>query len=323
MLRIGLVSAGSYGASYRDPSVPRTPGSFHGTAFASTFNGFDAEKKAALYDPHKYTFSPAGVVLEEGRIVKVWDPLRESAEILAEVCSIPEVCDTAEECSSGVDAVIIVDDGSAKQYQYAFAPLRAGIPVFCDKPLAMTTAEAKQVQAVVEETGTKFMSASSLRFVPDIVKLRDEIAAGALGNVPIVSTACGNDLVYYGIHALCMYLGVFPHDEAISCLNVGQEGRNIVRVRYASGRDLVLVVGEMPHMSGGWQITVYSEKGWRLMQPDLTNLYMYLLQAFMDYVLRDECTVPVGEEVAVIATLEAGRRSLVEGREVAVAEILG
>jgi predicted dehydrogenase len=194
--------------------------------------------------------------------------------------------------------------------------------VFCDKPLAMTTAEARRVQAVVDETGTRFMSASSLRYVPDIVQLRHEIASGAFGQVPIVCTACGNDLVYYGIHALSMYLGVFPHDQAVSCINVGQPGRNIVRVRFASGRDLVLVVGEQPYMSPGWQITVYGEKSWRLLQPDLTNLYGYLLQAFVDYVQQDQITVPVAEEVAVIATLEAGQRSLAEGREVAVAELL-
>ena len=34
--------------------------------------------------------------------------------------------------------VLIVDDGSGEQWKYALAPLRKGVPTFCDKPLAMT-----------------------------------------------------------------------------------------------------------------------------------------------------------------------------------------
>ena len=47
-LRIGLVSAASYGAAYGSDPQPRTPGSNHGTAFATTFNGFDEEKAKAF-----------------------------------------------------------------------------------------------------------------------------------------------------------------------------------------------------------------------------------------------------------------------------------
>ena len=44
MIKLGIISAATYGATYRGEAVPRTPGSFHGTAFASTYNGFDAAK---------------------------------------------------------------------------------------------------------------------------------------------------------------------------------------------------------------------------------------------------------------------------------------
>ena len=43
-LRLGIVSAASYGATYGPEPKPRTPGSNHGTAFATTFNGYDEEK---------------------------------------------------------------------------------------------------------------------------------------------------------------------------------------------------------------------------------------------------------------------------------------
>ncbi|MHB8995734.1 MAG: Gfo/Idh/MocA family protein [Armatimonadota bacterium] len=321
MLKIGLISAGSYGASYNNPEAKRTPGSFHGTAFACTFNGYDPEKVAELYTANKYTFAAAGKVIPGCKVVKVWDPMRETAEMLAKACDIPEVTDTADEASTGVDAVVIVDDGSARQYEYAYTPLKAGIPTFCDKPLAMTTKEALQVQKWVEETGTKFMCSSSLRFIPDIVNTKKEVEEGKWGQVWVATSSCGNDLVYYGIHALSMAYGVFG-DRAVSVMNVGQEGRNLARVRFDSGRDCVLIVGEQPYMSAGWQFNLYGSAGWKPMTPDLADLYTYLQQAFVDYVLEDKQTVPVDVEVEMIAALEAGKVSLREGREVTVAEML-
>lgn len=310
-LKVGLVSAASYGR----PGETRTPGSHHGTAFATACNGFDPKKRPQLTG----TFVAAAKRIENVQVVRIWDPVRSAAEKLADVCGIPTVCDRPGQCHEGVDAVLIVDDGSGEQWKYAAAPLRAGVPTFCDKPLAMTAREAKAVASLVRATGTPFLSASSLRFVPDIVQLARE--AKALGDIHLATATCGNELVYYGIHALSMAYAVFGRG-AVSCLNVGQPGRNLVRVRYANGRDLMLVVGEKEWMRAGYQITLYGTKGWRTLTPGLNDLFWYLLDRFFDQVRTGREVVPVEEEVEVIAVLEAGRRSLAEQREVTLAEVL-
>jgi predicted dehydrogenase len=314
MIELGLVSAATYGPTYRGTDVPRTPGSFHGTAFASTYNGYDATKVKQW----QWTFAAATKRIEDARVVKVWDPDRTWAERLADTCAIPEVCESPEACSVGVDGVLIVDDGSGEQARYAFHPLEQGVPTFCDKPLAMTARRAQQIADVVRETGTPFMSASSLRFVPDIVALKDDIAS--LGEAHLATTVCGNELVYYGIHALSMYYGVFGGG-AVSCVNVGQPDRNIVRVRFEGGRDLVLIVTERKYMRPGYQICVYGSQGWRTVEPDLTDLYYYLQVQFIDMLRTGREPVPVEEEVEVIAVLEAGKRSLIERREVTLTEV--
>jgi len=315
MIKLGIISAATYGATYRGEDVPRTPGSFHGTAFASTYNGFDAVKAKQW----NWTFATAEKRIEGARIVKVWDMHREWAERLAEACYIPEVCETPEACADNVDGVIIVDDGSGTQSEYAEYPLRQGVPTFCDKPLAMNARRAQEVANLVRETGTLFMSASSLRFVPDIIALKHEIHD--LGDVHLAATICGNELVYYGIHALSMYYGIVGGG-AVSCLNVGQPGRNIVRVRFENGCHLVLMVAEAEYMRAGYQINLYGTKGWRSLTPNLTDLYYYLQERFIHLLRTGEESVPVEEEVEVIAVLEAGKRSILESREVTLVEVM-
>ena len=310
-LKVGLISAATYGYM----GAARTPGSFHGTAFATSCNGYDEAKRKQFQG----TFAAGKKRIEGVRVVKVWDPVKTAAERLADVCGIPMVCDSAEECSTAVDAVLIVDDGSGEQWKYALAPLRQGVPTFCDKPLAMTAKQAKAIADVARHSGTPFMSASSLRFVPDILALAKEVRS--LGDIHLATTICGNELVYYGIHALEMAYAVLGRG-AVSCMNVGQQGRNMVRVRFENGRDLMLMAAEKEWMRAGYQINLYGTKGWRTVTPNLTDLYWYLLDRFFDLVRTKKPSVPIDEEVEVIAVLEAGKRSLVEKREVTLAEVL-
>jgi predicted dehydrogenase len=293
----------------------------HGPIFASAFNGYDPAQLAEHAGEGKFPFNPVEQRFEGVRAVKLWDPLREAAEHLAAIVGIDEVCDTPEQCTEGVDAVIIPDDGSGNQYQYAVAALEKGLPTFCDKPLAMTAREAKRIAELSKAHHAPFMSASSLRFIPDIVALREEVRSGAFGEVNLATVAGGGDPIWYGIHALSMAYGVFEPG-AVSCLNVGVPDRNVVRVRYADGHDLMLIVGQLPQMCGGYQISLYGTKGWKCVTPSLKDLYVYLMQRFIALVREGEVSVPIDEEVEVIAVLEAGQRSLAEGREVTIAEML-
>lgn len=304
-MRIGLISA----ATYRYRQEPLRPGSHHGTAFASTFNGFD-EAEVRKYD---WTFVRAQKRIEGARVVKVWDQERVWAQRLATACNIPTVCRTPEECAAGVDLAILVDDGSGEHSKYAIHPLRAGVPTFCDKPLAMTARAAKAVADVARETRTPFMSASSLRFVPDILRLKEQLPE--LGPVYLAQAICANELIYYGIHALSMIYAVLGGG-AVSAVNVGQPGLNVVRIRFADHRDVVLMVGERQWIRSGYQISLFGKQGWRTVKPDLTDLYWYLLRAVLEFVRTGEESVSIDQEVEVIAALEAGQRSLARQEEV-------
>ncbi|MCB1235262.1 MAG: hypothetical protein KDM91_09345, partial [Verrucomicrobiae bacterium] len=80
---------------------------------------------------------------------------------------------------------------------------------------------------------------------------------------------------------------------AVSAMNVGQPGANLVRLRFENHRDVMLLVAEKQWMRAGYQINLYGEKGWRSLQPDLTNLYSHLLEAFLDLLDTGKESVPV------------------------------
>jgi len=115
-LRLGLISAATYGR----PGQERTLGSNHGTAFATTFNGWDEEKAKTW----KGTFVRSKRRLADARVVTVWDPNLAAARQLADICGIARVAETPEAACEGVDAVLLIDDGIGAQWKYALHPLK-------------------------------------------------------------------------------------------------------------------------------------------------------------------------------------------------------
>lgn len=61
--------------------------------------------------------------------------------------------------------------------------LESGKHVLCDKPIALTAAEAQAIKAAADKTGAKYMEAFMYRFHPQQQRVRELLAAGAIGTV--------------------------------------------------------------------------------------------------------------------------------------------
>lgn len=68
-------------------------------------------------------------------------------------------------------------------YPIAKAFLEAGFHVLCEKPVAMSSAEAKDLEAVVKKTGKLFCLMHNYTGFPMVRQARELIAQGALGTV--------------------------------------------------------------------------------------------------------------------------------------------
>jgi predicted dehydrogenase len=73
--------------------------------------------------------------------------------------------------------------------EWSIKALRAGKHVLCEKPLTMDAAEARQVQAVRDETGLYCLEAFAYRFNPVVAKAFEMTRSGALGELRYIHTA--------------------------------------------------------------------------------------------------------------------------------------
>ena len=90
----------------------------------------------------------------------------------------------------GVDAIYIPLPNDLHP-QWAMAAARAGKHVLCEKPLAMTSAEAEQMVDVAEGAGVTLMEAFMYRLHPSWVAVREIVDSGQIGRLETVQSWFG------------------------------------------------------------------------------------------------------------------------------------
>ncbi|WP_101847745.1 Gfo/Idh/MocA family oxidoreductase [Zhihengliuella sp. ISTPL4] len=124
---------------------------------------------------------------------------------LADLGGIERVVDDAAALRGTVDALIVTARDGADHRALAVPFLEAGVPVWVDKPLAATVADADAILAAAERGRAPVTSSSTLRWLADTAELTTE--AARVGEVQAVTVTGPADpdspysgIFFYGIH---------------------------------------------------------------------------------------------------------------------------
>lgn len=78
--------------------------------------------------------------------------------------------------------LVVIDSETVKHLEYVKIFAENNINVFCEKPIGLNVRMAREIKSIVEKHGILFTTGFNSRFNPDIVKLREIIAANEIGN---------------------------------------------------------------------------------------------------------------------------------------------
>jgi predicted dehydrogenase len=122
--------------------------------------------------------------LPDAELIAVGSRSRERAEVFGRELGVPHRFGSYAELVGDprVDVVYVATPAAAHRENMLLC-LEAGKAVLCEKPFTVDAAEAREVVAAARRHGQFLMEAMWTRFVPAIVKLRELLAAGAIGNV--------------------------------------------------------------------------------------------------------------------------------------------
>ena len=151
-----------------------------------------------------------------------------------------EICDSIDVLVTKVDAVLLESVDGRPHLEQALPVIKAGLPLFIDKPLAGSLADCIAIQKAAKEKNVRWFSSSSLRFSPSIIKYRtDETwkgkVVGAIAWSPSPMEATHPDLFWYGVHGVeSLYTVMGPGCQQVT--RTFQQGTDVVTGTWKDGR---------------------------------------------------------------------------------------
>jgi predicted dehydrogenase len=131
-------------------------------------------------------------LLPDAEVVAVGSRRQDTADAFAREHDVPRAFATYEELvtADDVDAVY-VSTPHPGHHEAAMLAIDAGKAVLVEKPFTMDGAEARSLVDAARARGVFLMEAMWTRFLPHVVRLREVLAAGMLGDVTTVTAEHG------------------------------------------------------------------------------------------------------------------------------------
>lgn len=187
---------------------------------------------------------------------------------------------------ASVDAVVLATPHSTHAPQIV-AAAAAGKHVFCEKPFALTKAEAEESVAAMEKAGKTLGLGYNRRFHPTIADLRERVRSGALGTIlHFEGTMCFPNALYLepgawradkeetpcggltpmGVHVVDAVIDLFGEVDAVFCQSVHRvvkiDADDSTSILFRMKDGMTGYLGTMTATGGAFRLQVYGSEGW-------------------------------------------------------------
>lgn len=233
-----------------------------------------------------------------------------------------EIVDSIPKLLERVDVILLESVDGRPHLEQARAVLEARKPVFIDKPIAGSLADAVAIFDLAAKLGVPCFSSSSLRFSSGIIGMRDDPKVGkvlgcdAWGPCPLEPTH--PDLFWYGVHGVETLFTILGTG-CESVVRVRTEGAELVVGTWSGGR--IGTFRGIRDGASGYGAMVFGSKG--IAQSGSYEGYKPLAVEIARFFLSGKPPVPADETLELFAFMEAADESKRQGgASVKVADIL-
>lgn len=256
-------------------------GNAHPYSWSSIINGqYDGKEVSRLGYPGVTAYLDANadtLGLPGAMVTHVWTQDEAISKSIADSSGIKHVVKHAEEMIGKVDAVILARDDAEFHREMAAPFIEADIPIFIDKPLAITQEELDWFADQVSK-GKFIMSCSSMRYANECRIVKQELPA--LGKLELVTAVGKKDWLKYGVHMVEAMFAVLNDRKAVTAQHIGESGKDVVHIKFEDG--LTATIHLFMDISGTFQLSFFGQNAWRM--ADIKNSYSMFRDNIIEFV---------------------------------------
>ncbi|REK18823.1 MAG: gfo/Idh/MocA family oxidoreductase [Planctomycetota bacterium] len=276
----------------------------HAPAFAKLLNSSEADSEVA--GVKVVAAFPGGSPDVESSASRVEGFTKQLADMGIEI--VPSI----EDLLTKVDVVLLESVDGRPHLEQVIPVLRAGKPVFIDKPVAGSLADAVAIFDLAKQLNVPCFSSSSLRFSKGILGMRDNEKIGKVvgcdARGPCSLEPHHPDLFWYGIHGTEILFTIMgPGIEEVT--RTQTEGTEFVVGRWNDGR-----IGTFRGLRAGahgYGATVYGEKA--IAPSGGYDGYQPLVVEIVKFFKTGKPPVSAEETLEIYAFMEAADESKRQG----------
>ncbi|MCR5263681.1 MAG: Gfo/Idh/MocA family oxidoreductase [Clostridiales bacterium] len=227
------------------------------------------------------------------------------------------IVNSPEEMFPLVDCVMVTARHGKYHSDFALPFIREGMPAFIDKPFTVSTETAVQLAEEARLHNAPICGGSGCKYSPEILKLKEDIAAGVIGKVTSAMITFAVDLnsIYGGLYFYSSHL----IEEMITLF-----GGDIRTVHAFRSGDKLLAVARYPdidvtmNFEHTYTAVVYGEKGWLHVPTSCDRIYEAEFAHFAEMVRTGKTNTTAEDLIKPVRVMDAISKSLISGRDEAV-----
>lgn len=209
-------------------------GNGHPYSWSAIFNGYNASVMENCGYPVIPRYLEQQVwpesQINNAKVVAIWTQDIELSQHIATASHIEHVMVDYTDMIGQVDAILLARDDAQNHIYYAEPFLRAGLPIYIDKPIALSEKELERIYALEQYPGQIF-TCSALRFSQQLILT--EADRQQLGPIKQITAFTPKSWSKYAVHIIEPVLNMLSEEdtptEIVSPLSIDDSGSLIVR----------------------------------------------------------------------------------------------
>ena len=188
-------------------------GNGHPYSWSAIFNGFDKTEMSKCPFPVilEYLSSesfPDNFLTNLANVTHIWTQDINISKKIAKASKIQNVVNNIDDLCNGVDAILLARDDAENHLHMAMPFIKAGLPIFIDKPFALNIKDANKMLSS-QKFENQIFTCSSLRYAKELILNKKEV--DMLGHIEYVEGTIMNKWETYGIHLLEPLVAQLPN----------------------------------------------------------------------------------------------------------------
>jgi hypothetical protein len=282
-------------------------GNGHPYSWSAIFNGYNSEYMKDCPFPiipeylakQKFPQDSLGHMAE---VTHVWTQDKSVSEHIAKSANIKNVVPQMEDMIGEIDAVLLARDDGENHYEMALPFLKAGLPVFIDKPFSLSLSDAKRMLDA-QKNENQIFTCSSLRFAKELLLTEED--RNQIGEIKFAEGSVMKKWETYGIHILEPIVSQLPNrGKLLEVKKIKQSDITQVLVKWENVSAYLKVTGNTPVPL---EIKFFGDKGFVTKQfHDSFNAFKTSLANFIEVINDPSKNIDRSETLEIVNIIEQG-----------------